>query len=114
MHDAVAVRRVEPVGNVNGNAEQFFGFERPVQDRVPQGRAVKELHRHEGAAVFLADVVNGADVGMVQRRSRLGLAPEARKRLRVAGHVIGKKFEGDEPVKANVLGLVDDAHATGA
>ena len=45
MHDAFAVRRVEPVGNVNGNAEQFFGFERPVQDSVLQGCAVEELHR---------------------------------------------------------------------
>ena len=32
MHDPVAVRRVEPVGNVNGNAEQLFVFERSVQD----------------------------------------------------------------------------------
>jgi hypothetical protein len=48
---------------------------------------------------------------MVQCRSRLGLALKARKRLRVAGHLIWKKLEGDEPVKPDVLGLVDDAHA---
>ena len=31
-----------------------------------QGYAVEELHHREGAAVFLADVMNGADVGVVQ------------------------------------------------
>ena len=37
MHDALAVRCVEPVGNVNGNAEQVFGFERPAQDQCASG-----------------------------------------------------------------------------
>jgi hypothetical protein len=32
----------------------------------------------------------------------------------VARHLIGKKFEGDEAVKPDVLGLVDDAHAARA
>ncbi len=98
----------------NGNAEQLFGFERPIQDRVLQGRAVKELQHHEGAAVFLADVVNGADVGMVERRSRTG--PRAGSAQAPAGraNLIGKKFEGDEAVKPDVLGLVDDAHAARA
>ena len=32
----------------------------------------------------------------------------------VARHLIGKKFEGDEAVKPDVPGLVDDAHAARA
>jgi hypothetical protein len=35
-------------------------------DGVIQGYAVEELHHHEGAAVFLSDVMNDADVGVVQ------------------------------------------------
>ena len=53
-------------------------------DGVIQGYAVEELHHHGGAAVFLADVMNGADVGEVQGGSRLRLAPRAQQRLRVA------------------------------
>ena len=37
MHDSVAVGRVEPVGNVNGNAEQFFAFERAGQRSCASG-----------------------------------------------------------------------------
>jgi len=39
--------------------------------------AFEELHDHEGPAIFLADVVNGADVGMVQGGGRLSFPPEA-------------------------------------
>ena len=53
-------------------------------DRVLQGHAVEKLHGDEGAAVLLANVVDRADVGMVQRGSGLRFAPEALQRLRVA------------------------------
>ena len=65
MHDAFGMRRVEPVGDINGYAEQFFAVHPPAEDGVLQGGAVEKLHDHERAAVLLADVVNGADVGMV-------------------------------------------------
>ena len=51
-----------------------------------QGYAVEELHHHEGATVFLTDVMNGADVGIVQGGSRLCLAPRSQQRLRVAAY----------------------------
>jgi hypothetical protein len=65
MHDTFAVGRVERVCHFNGKAEQFFGFDRPANDAVLQGNAVEELHDHKGPAVFLADIVDGANVGMV-------------------------------------------------
>jgi hypothetical protein len=34
--------------------------------------------------------------------------------LRIAGYVVGQKFDGDEAVQARVLGLIDDAHAATA
>jgi hypothetical protein len=34
--------------------------------------------------------------------------------LRVAGYLVGKKLEGDEAVKPQVLGLVYHAHTTAA
>ena len=81
---------------------------------VLQRQAVEELHDDEGAAVFLADVVDGADVGMVQRRRSLRLAPEALQSLRVLGHVFGQELERDETVEPGVLGLVHDAHSAAA
>ena len=79
-----------------------------------QGLAVEKLHGDEGLAIFFADVVNGADVGMVQCGSGLGFALKAGERLRVAGNFIGKELEGDETMKPRVFGFVDDAHAAAA
>ena len=65
-------------------------------------------------AVLLADVVNGADIGMVQRRCGLRFAPKSRQGLGIAGHFVGQKLQRDKAVQARVLGFVDHAHATAA
>ena len=79
-----------------------------------QGLAVEKLHGDEGLAVFFADFVNGADVGVVQCGGGLGFALKTGESLRIAGYVIGKELEGDEAVKARVFRFVDDAHAAAA
>ena len=81
---------------------------------VLQGGAVQKFHHDERLPVLFADVVNGADIWMVQRRCGPGFALEARQRLRVPGHFIGQKLEGDEALEAAVFRLVDHAHAASA
>jgi hypothetical protein len=79
-----------------------------------EGHAVQVLHSDEGLSVLLTDVVNDADIGMIESGSRPGLALEAGQGLRIAGHFIGKKLESDEAMQACVLSLVHHAHATTA
>jgi len=76
-----------------------------------QGHAIKELHGDKGAALVLADVVDGADVGMIQCRGGLRFALKAGKRLRIAGNLFGQEFQGHESVQAGIFGLINDAHA---
>ena len=54
-----------------------LGLQRPARDAVLQRHAVQKLHGDERLAVLLADVVDRADVGMVQRGGGLRLALEA-------------------------------------
>jgi len=54
--------------------------------------AVEKLHHHEGLAFVLADLVDGADVGVVERRGSARFAPEALQRLRIAGNVLGQEL----------------------
>ena len=61
-------------------------------------------------AIVLADVVNRADVGMVQGGSGLGFAAEALKGLRIVGDVFRKEFQRDKTAEAGVFGLIDHAH----
>ena len=71
-----------------------------------QRRAVEVLHDDVGLAVVLANVVDGADIGMVERRCGPGLAAEAFERLAVLGDIFRKEFQGDEAVEAGVFGFV--------
>jgi hypothetical protein len=51
---------------------------------------------------------------MVQGRSRLCLALEARQSLMIAGHFVRQKLERDETAKPSVFGFVHDPHASAA
>jgi hypothetical protein len=61
-----------------------------------------------------ADLVNGADIGMVQRRGSFGFTLEAAERLRILRYIVRKELQGDETTKIGVLCFVDDAHPTAA
>ena len=75
-----------------------------------QRRAFHELHGNKRLAVLRVDLVDGADVGMIQRGRRTRLSAKTFQSLRILGQVIGKKFKRDKPTKGCVFGLVDDAH----
>ncbi len=57
-----------------------------------QGHTFEKFHGDEGLAIILADIVDGADVGMVESRSGLGFALKAGEGLRIAGNVLREKF----------------------
>jgi hypothetical protein len=57
---------IQGIGNLDANGENGCQIHRPPCDAVLQGRALKKLHNDERSAVLFADVVNCADVGMVQ------------------------------------------------
>ena len=61
----------------------------------------------EGAVAL----VNGTDVGVIQRGRCLGLAQESRLGFFVVEEVLGEEFEGDGEFEGGVLSFVDDAHA---
>ena len=58
--------------------------------------------------------MDGADVGMVEGRSRLRLALKPRQRLGIFGHVIRQKLQRDEAVQAGILSLVHHTHTAAA
>jgi hypothetical protein len=112
MHDAFGVRGVERVGGIDSQRQQRFDFHRASGDGVLQRLPVETLHGDEGGPGFLADVVNGANVGMVQRGCRFGFAAKTFEGLPVLRQILRQKFQRDKSVEPGVLRLVDHAHAT--
>ena len=60
----------------------------------------------------LLNLVDGADVGMIQGRSSFGFALEAAEGLLIFGHFIGQELEGHKATGFDILGLVDHTHPT--
>jgi hypothetical protein len=70
-------------------------------DSLLQRGALEELHGDERVAILIADVMNRADVRVVQAGCNSCLATESAQGLHVASHVIAQEFECDEPMEAN-------------
>ena len=84
-----------------------------AEDLVQRG-AVDQLHHDEAAAFVLADVVERADVGVVQGRGGAGLALEAFRGQRVGGGRLGQELHRDVAAEAEVLAPVHHTHAASA
>jgi hypothetical protein len=114
MYDAGSVRSVEGIGDFDREHQDEFGLERTAGNLMLEGHAVKTFHRNEGTTLLLADVVNGADVRVVQGGSRLGFTLEPSESLLVVGELFWQKLKGNEAVQSDILGFVHYPHATAA
>ena len=114
MDDARGVRHIERVGNLRPEVHQLVDRQRLALDAILQRRAVEILH-HDVLAVFVfANVVDGADIGMVERGRRPRLAPEALQRLRILRQFVGQKLQSDTPAQAQVFSLIHHTHTAAA
>ncbi len=83
VDDAFGVGGVEGVGNFDGECRGAVHLHRAAGDPVLEGLAFETFHGDEGLAVLFADVVDGADVGMIESGGGLGLAAKAGEGLRI-------------------------------
>jgi hypothetical protein len=114
MDDALPVRAVERRGDVDGDAQRALERQRAARDQAGQRLALEQLHDQIRRRPFAADVVERADVRMIQRRDRARLALEARAQVLALGDALRQDFDRYLPVEARVARAVDLAHAAGA
>src|ERR1700737_3742963 len=87
---------VQRGGNADGERQQDFRLKRTPRDAVLQPHSVQTLHDNEGLSLVLPNLVDGANVGMVERGRCPSLASEAFQRLRVLRHIVGQELQGDK------------------
>ena len=114
VDDAFGVRRIKAAGNLNADLQQFCQLDAALGDAVLESLALQQLHGDEGTAFEFADVVNRADVRMVQRRCGARLAVESLDGRGIVRRLLGEKFERDAAPQARVAGAVDHAHSAAA
>jgi hypothetical protein len=114
VKDAFAVRGVERIGDLDGQPENGLDIQRLACDKLFERLPLQVLHGDKRLAFVLAEVVDGADVGMVERRSGACLTLKTFQRLRVRGELFRKKLQGYMTTEVQVLSLVDHTHSASA
>ena len=66
VDDPGGMRRFERVGDLDRQWQQLIEIERAPGDAMLQRHALEKLHHEERATVLFADIVDGADVGVIQ------------------------------------------------
>ena len=97
MGDPLPVRGIQGIQNLSGVFDGFFERQRSFQRRA------LDVFHHQ---VIRADIVELADVGMIQLRDGAGFTLEAFAEVRLCN------FDRDEAIEARVAGFVNLAHAT--
>src|SRR6266852_8751468 len=110
MDDTLCVRGIKRVGDLNSQFQHLVQRKRSSCNTVLEGLTIHKFHGYELLAVVLADVVNRADIRVIQRRGRLRLAAKAFERGRVLSRSRREKLESDQTLQARVFSLIDDAH----
>ena len=115
VDDAVLVGLGQPPGDLGGDPDRFGRRQVPLGDPVLQAFARIAGHDDVKAAVLgLIDLVDGADVGVVEARRGARFVDETLPGLGVRRRARGEELEGDRPVETEVLGFVNDTHAAPA
>src|SRR5437867_2278554 len=104
------MRGVEPARDLSGEIQQVVYFERAAFDATLQSLALEEFHHQEWLAFKLIDIINRANVWMVQRGGHSSFSPKPRQRVGITNESRGKKLQGDKPAQLGVFRFVHDAH----
>jgi hypothetical protein len=114
MNDAALMRRVERAGHLHRQVDGLRDGDRAGLQQLLDALALAQLHHDERLAVVLLDVVDDADVRVVERGGELGLAVEARERRGLGRQPRRQELERDVAAELHVVRAVHDAHAAGA
>src|SRR5437867_1468969 len=66
MDDALRMCCIERVGNLDAEIEHRFDFQRLAIDYVPERLSVQQFHCDEGSPIDLINLIDRADVRMIQ------------------------------------------------
>ena len=88
--------------------------QRAARDPLRQVLTLDQLHHERPRVARTLEAVDLGDVGMIERRQRLGLALETRQPLGVAGNRRRQRLQRDVAAQRRVARPIDLAHPAGA
>ena len=114
MHDSGVMRLREPFRHLGEVAEEHRQRLPGVMDLFAERHAVDVLHRDEGRALAVADLVDVRDVGMIERGGGFGLSDETLHAITIRRDVGRQDLQRHFPIELRILGQIHLAHPAGA
>ena len=114
VDDALGVGSFKAIGNLDADVQEFRYFYGLVANALLERLALEQFHGDKWSAFEFSNIVNRADVRMVESRCGSRFAPKSLNGLGILRNVVGKELESNITAQSSVLGFVDHAHATAA
>src|SRR5215469_793036 len=111
VNDTNRVNGIESVSDVSRKGQKDMSLER-VGDAFSQEHSLEQLHHDEGTSLMFPDVVNCANIWVIQCRGGLRFAAESLQSLCVSCQFFGQEFEGHKAIQPGVLRFINDTHAS--
>ena len=114
MDDAPPERLVEGIGQLSGDRHRLIERKWALLETRRERLAVEVRHHQEVDAVGVADVVDAADMRMVERRYGAGFALEPTARIGICGQLVRQHFDRYGPIEPGIVRPIHLTHAAGA
>jgi hypothetical protein len=112
VRDAGAVRTIERIANLHGNGQRVVDWKHRCLLRSRRQRLALEVLEDDVVLVAVAaDVVNRADVRIVERCDGARFLLEALPRLGIGGERAGQYLDRDGPIEPRIARAIHLAHA---
>ena len=111
MHDALAVRCFQGIGKGDGDVNDDRNLHRAAPEPLLNGFSFEQLHRDEWW--IRADIVDRADIGMIERRGRPRFPLETFQGLRRRTDPARQNFDGHDSFETRIPCPIHFAHSAG-
>ncbi len=111
MHDVLGVCGIQCFGDLDSEFQNDVDLQQRSVEPTPKCLALEQLHHDEGLALVLIDLVDRADVRMVQGCRGAGFPKKAAKRGLVARRLGRKELDCYGAIELRVFSPIDDPHA---
>src|SRR5262249_53336403 len=110
VHDRSIMGMRQSVRDLDAISEHTFDRQPGICDQSTQRSSFDEFHHYVEFVPSLADLMDGADVRMVQTRSRTRLAQQVIA-SKLVERIFGQDLKGDIALQKFVVSAIDDAHS---
>ncbi len=106
VDDAPGVCSVERIGNLDPDLDHPVAWHRPAADHSRKHLALEQLHHNEVTALVLRNLVDSADVRMVQARRGARFVLKSRNHPLVGRELAGDQLQRHRAAERQIFGLV--------